>query len=284
MSTETNLAQTVQQALAKQIKRSEKQIRSLTRAVSKVDDAEDLQVKGTLLKTYASQIDAHQTAVDLPDYRTDGATLHIKLDPAESVMVNAETYFHRYRRTKRGLATVEANLQQTKDDLVAQQARAAAFDPNDAAQCQALYTTLKDEGVIKAPPVKQEVVPAHPRHFYTTDHVLVEVGKNSYQNDHLTLTANKDYIWMHAGGEIAGSHVVVHSVHPSEETLRQAANLTAYYSKGRGAGHVPVDVAKVSQLRKPKGAKSGLVMIAGKWRTITVRPDPELAQKLRTDE
>ena len=284
MSTTPNLAQTVQQALTKQIKRSEKQIRSLTRAVNKVDDAEDLQVKGTLLKTYASQIEGHPQAVDLPDYRTAGKVLHIKLDPADSIMVNAETYFHRYRRTKRGLATVEANLQQAKADLTAQQARAAAFDPNDETQCATLYAALKDEGVIKAPPVKKEVVPAHPRHFYTTDHVLVEVGKNSYQNDHLTLTANKDYTWMHAGGEIAGSHVVVHSVHPSEETLKQAANLTAYYSKGRGAGHVPVDVAKVSQLRKPKGAKSGLVMIAGKWRTITVRPDPELAKKLRANE
>jgi Predicted RNA-binding protein homologous to eukaryotic snRNP len=80
--------------------------------------------------------------------------------------------------------------------------------------------------------------------------------------------------------ELAGSHVVVHSVNPSKQTLLEAANLTAYYSKGRGLKQVPVDVLKVGQLFKPKGAKSGLVMFNGKADTLTVNPDKELAQRL----
>jgi len=125
--------------------------------------------------------------------------------------------------------------------------------------------------------------PAHPRRFYTTDHVLVEVGKNSVQNDHLTLTAKKDYYWMHVS-ELAGSHVVIHSTDPSEQCLLEAASLTAYYSKGRGLKQVPVDVVRVRQLHKPKGAKPGLVMFTGKADILTVYPDGDMAKRLAEKE
>jgi len=141
------------------------------------------------------------------------------------------------------------------------------------------------EGALKTKvlPSSQPPEPAHTRSFYTTDHVLVEVGKNSLQNDHLTLTAKKDYYWMHVS-ELAGSHVVIHSTNPSEQCLLEAASLTAYYSKGRGLKQVPVDVVKVRQLHKPKGAKPGLVMFTGKADILTVYPDGEMAQRLAEKE
>jgi len=287
MSTQAELsaATEVSQAMERQLFRTNKQIEALTRAVNRVDDFTELQVKGTLLKTYASQIDGHHHYVELPDYRHPGQTLTIQLDVTKSIMANAEAYFHHYRKDKRGLQTVEANLTAAKQTLAQQQARQAAFKPLDPASVAAVKAQLIAEGALKTKVLHSSKLPepAHPRRFYTSDHVLVEVGKNSDQNDHLTLTARKDYYWMHVS-ELAGSHVVIHSNHPSEQTLTEAAVLTAYYSKGRKYPRVPVDVLKVSQLHKPKGAKSGLVTFTGKADTITVRPDAELVKKLRTED
>lgn len=276
----------VTNGLAHQIHHTQKQIESLNKAIAHIPDATDLQVMGTLLKTYASQIDGHHHFVELPDYRQPETTLTIKLDVTKSIMANAEDYFHRYHKSKRGLDTVLNNRTNAEQTLQRQLARQAAFDPTDEQQVADLKAALIAESVLhthvlhssKAP------TPAHPRRFYTHDHVLVEVGKNSQQNDHLTLTARKDYYWMHAGGEIPGSHVVIHSNHPSEQTLQEAAVLTAYYSKGRKMNRVPVDCLKVGQMRKPKGAKSGLVTFSGPARTITVIPDPQLAKELRAPE
>ncbi|ALO03172.1 NFACT family protein [Lactiplantibacillus paraplantarum] len=283
ITTDVDLVQT---GLAHLIHHTRKQIESLTKALEHLPDASDLQVKGTLLKTYASQIDGHHHFVELPDYQHLGQQLSIKLDIKKSIMENAEDYFHRYRKSKRGQATVQQNLANAQAALQHQLATQAAFDPDNPQAVATLKQTLIATGAIhthvlhssKAP------TPAHPRRFYTHDHVLVEVGKNSRQNDHLTLTARKDYYWMHAGGEIPGSHVVIHSNHPSEQTLQEAAVLTAYYSKGRDLNRVPVDVLTVGQMRKPKGAKAGLVTFSGPARTITVVPDAALATELRDQE
>lgn len=273
----------VQTGLVHQIHHTKKQIESLTKAIDHMPNADELQVKGTLLKTYASQIDGHHHFVELPDYRQPETKLTIKLDVTKTIMANAEDYFRRYRKSKRGLNTVLRNREDAEQTLQQQLARQAAFDPTDDQQVTTLKQTLIAEGAIHTRVLHSSKAPepAHPRRFYTHDHVLVEVGKNSHQNDHLTLTARKDYYWMHAGGEIPGSHVVIHSNHPSERTLQEAAVLTAYYSKGRKMGRVPVDCLKVGQMRKPKGAKSGLVTFSGPARTITVVPDAQLVAALR---
>lgn len=281
MSSEKSTAAKVVEAMKWQIVHTQKQIKSLNRAITQIGDVDVLKTKGTLLKTYAKDVDLQKGYVVLPDYRKNGQQLTIYLDVTQSVMDNAEKYFHQYHRDKRGLETIQHNLDQANEDLKKQEQRQEDFDSENKELVQLVKQQLIDEGALKTKVLHSSKAPepAHPRRFYTTDNVLVEVGKNSAQNDHLTLTANKDYYWMHVS-ELAGSHVVIHSANPSELTLLQAANLTAYYSKGRGLKQVPVDVLKVRQLFKPKGAKSGLVEFTGHAKTLTVTPDGSLAKKL----
>lgn len=273
----------IQQALAYQIKHTQKQIQALTRATQQVQDAESFKVQGTLLQMHAQDIQGQPQVVELADYRDSQHIYIIQLDPKKSIQANAQAYFRLYQKEKRGQAIVQQRLATARVTLQKQQARQAAFKPDDTTQVARLKQQLITEGALKTQVLHSSKAPepAHPRRFYTSEHVLVEVGKNSVQNDQLTLTAQPDYYWMHAGGEIPGSHVVIHSRQPSELTLTQAAMLTAYYSKGRDAKQVPVDVLKVSQLYKPKGAKPGLVYFTGQARTITVTPDAALVQQLK---
>lgn len=282
-STTATRAAQVQHALAHQITYTQKKIRALTRAVAKVDDFAELQVAGTLLKTYASQIHGRPATVSLPDYRAQGKEFGIRLDPSKSVMANAENYFHRYRKAKRGLDTVEGNLHAAEAELAREQQQLNDFNPEDAAAVDQLYAQLRAADIIKVHAPKRAVVPAHPHRFYTSDGVLVEVGKNSRQNDELTLTARKDYYWMHVR-DLPGSHVVIHSANPSQQTLTEAAILTAYYSKARGNRHVPVDLLRVSQMSKPKGAKPGLVTFSGKAQTIAADAEADLVDRIRQED
>lgn len=284
MQSESSISDQVTEAMNFQIHHTKKQIESLHKALKRVSDASDLQIKGILLKTYVKKIKPKSSSVTLTDYR-NGQKLIIRLDPTKSVMQNADNYFHRYHREKHGLETIQTNLVKSQQDLQNQLKRQQDFNDQDPEMIQRIRQQLITEGALKTHVLHSSKAPepAHPRRFYTTDHVLVEVGKNSVQNDHLTLTAKKDYYWMHVS-ELAGSHVVIHSIAPSKQTLLEAASLAAYYSKGRGLKNVPVDVLKVSQLHKPKGAKAGLVTFTGKSDTLSVYPDGEMAKRLAEKE
>ncbi|MGR6008353.1 NFACT RNA binding domain-containing protein [Bacillus cereus] len=80
------------------------------------------------------------------------------------------------------------------------------------------------------------------------------VGKNNKQNDYLTTKfARRDEIWLHTK-DIPGSHVVIRSLEPAEETLLEAAKIAAYYSKAKESSSVPVDFTKNTPCEKPSGA------------------------------
>ncbi|MGM9976821.1 MAG: hypothetical protein ACI32G_07865, partial [Bulleidia sp.] len=80
-------------------------------------------------------------------------------------------------------------------------------------------------------------------------------------------------IWMHAK-DYHGSHVVIHTDHPDEDTIRIAAMTAAWFSKGRMSSSVPVNWCPVKNLKKIPGAKPGMVQL-GSYRTIYIDPDED---------
>ena len=100
------------------------------------------------------------------------------------------------------------------------------------------------------------------------------VGKNNLQNDHLTMRLARAHdMWFHAK-EIHGAHVIVRR-RPNEElpdeTLHAAALLAAYYSQAQMSSNVAVDYTEARNVRKPRGARPGMV-IYGSHKTIWVTP------------
>lgn len=103
----------------------------------------------------------------------------------------------------------------------------------------------------------------------------VLVGRGSDENDDLTFNVAEPHdIWMHVGGGTPGSHVVVRNPSKGEvpkAVLQTAAEITAWYSKSRGAANVEVDYCKAGAVTKPRGAPAGLVEIENE-KTIRVSP------------
>ena len=117
--------------------------------------------------------------------------------------------------------------------------------------------------------------------FVSSDGIAIFVGKNNRQNDALTLqSARSENIWLHAKN-MPGSHVIVDfEGEPPEQTLREAANLAAFYSQSRSSAGVPVDYTPRKYVKKPSGARPGMVIYSTN-RTLYVTPDTAMIQQLR---
>ena len=126
---------------------------------------------------------------------------------------------------------------------------------------------------------------AKPMRFESTDGYPIYVGRNNRQNDELTTKlARKDDLWLHAQ-KLHGCHVVIPcaGVTPPDDTITQAAQLAALYSQGGQGQNVAVDVTPVKFVKKPAGAKPGMVVYY-QYRTVYVTPDPGLPERLRAGE
>ena len=103
--------------------------------------------------------------------------------------------------------------------------------------------------------------------------MTVLVGRNNKENDILTLkTASSKDTWFHTK-DIPGSHVILQNggAELDEETIFATAAIAAYHSKGRTSENVPVDYVQVKNIKKPSGAKPGMVIFTGN-RTVWVNP------------
>jgi predicted ribosome quality control (RQC) complex YloA/Tae2 family protein len=124
----------------------------------------------------------------------------------------------------------------------------------------------------KRPEVMGKLVPYR---FRTLEGWDVLIGRSSEGNDHLTLhMARPEDYWFHAHG-CPGSHVVLRRGkgvnEPSKSTLEEVASWAAFHSKARTAGKVPVIYTQKKYVRKPRGAKAGLVYLE-REKMLMVRP------------
>ncbi len=123
----------------------------------------------------------------------------------------------------------------------------------------------------KSDKINKKKKTSKPHHFKSSDGIDIYVGKNNLQNDYLSLKfANKNYLWLHTK-DIPGSHVIIAEYEIPDKTLEEAAIIAAYYSKAKNSSKVPVDYTKVKELKKPNGAKPGMVIYHTN-KTVIVEP------------
>ena len=137
---------------------------------------------------------------------------------------------------------------------------------------------MRMAGLIKSLPDKRAKKKNDNFEFREFEHggFKILVGKNNRQNDYLTLNvADKDDIWLHTKN-IPGSHVIIvcGTKEPEEQTLYFAAQLAAFHSKAQNSTNVAVDYTKAKFVKKPSGAKPGMV-IYSKNKTLFVSPLPK---------
>lgn len=263
--------------------RNEQKIEKLQHTLKEADDAEILRQKGELLTTFLYQVPKGATSVTLNNYYDNDQPLTIDLNPAHSPNVNAQKYFQRYQKLKKGAKIVQEQIEQTISEnhyiesVIDQLERATPMD------IAVIEEELVSQGYLKPKDKKRKMKQkSQPLIFISSHGHRILVGRNNLQNDQLTLKmAQKNHYWFHAKN-IPGSHVILETAQPTDEEVTEAATLAAYYSKYRHSAQVPVDVIQVKHIRKPNGAKPGFVVYEGQ-RTVLVTPTKEAVEAMVHD-
>lgn len=250
-----------------------------------------LKRQGDLVTANLYQLEKGMSKVKVVDYYDEACpeveiTLDVRLTPQQ----NAQRFFKQYNKAKTAeemltqqLARGRADLEYLESVLVA---LGEAESERDLAE---LREELTQTGILSArqsrnKKTRAKPVSAKPFHYRTSDGFDVFAGKNNLQNDLLTLkTAFKSDIWFHTQ-KIHGSHVILvtDGREPSDIAMTEAAMIAALHSKARHSSMVPVDYTPVRQVKKPAGAKPGMV-IYHVYQTAYVTPDETALEKLRVE-
>lgn len=248
---------------------------------------DEWRILGELLTTYGSQIPKGSKSARLPNhYEPSNPEIDIPLDPALSVWENAQHYFKKYQKAKKGQLAIGAQIEKTKESLAYLESLEAmllnAADPADLKLIQEEWDQAGEEHPKRKTQTKKREAPAEPRQFQTPAGHLLLVGRNNLQNDRLTFKIADPSDWWFHTQKIPGSHVILRpkpGVLVDDETLNFACQLAVYYSKARESTKVPVDYTQRKYVKKPPGAKPGFV-IYDNYKTAIITPDRGLLKDL----
>ncbi|OFR43174.1 Rqc2 family fibronectin-binding protein PavA [Streptococcus sp. HMSC062H02] len=239
------------------------------------DNAEEFRQKGELLTTFLHQVPNDQDQVTLDNYYTN-QPITIALDKALTPSQNAQRYFKRYQKLKEAVKYLTELIEETKATILYLESVETVLNQAGLEEIAEIREELIQTGFIRRRQREKIQKRKKPEQYLASDgKTIIYVGRNNLQNEELTFKmARKEELWFHAK-DIPGSHVVISgNLNPSDEVKTDAAELAAYFSKGRLSNLVQVDMIEVKKLNKPTGGKPGFVTYTGQ-KTLRVTPDPE---------
>jgi predicted ribosome quality control (RQC) complex YloA/Tae2 family protein len=272
------LRRLIKTSLERCAKKADKQAREMRDA----EQRDQFRAMGDLITANIYDIKKGMTTFKAADYANPGEVVEIELDAQLSPGENAQRYFKKYAKAKRAHAALSEQIKQNTADINYLLSVQNALDNAESeAETEEIREELVESGYSKT---KQSAKGKNktsrrapnrsgPLRYSSTDGFEILVGKNNRQNDEITLRlAEPNDIWLHTK-EIPGSHVIVRAVgrSVSDEAINQAAEIAAYYSKARESSLVPVDYTLKRNVKKPGGAKPGMVIYV-KNKTAYVNP------------
>lgn len=245
--------------------------------LKKCENREKLRIYGELLKANLYRIKAGSAFFEAENYYDNMNIIKIPLDPALSPQKNAAKYFKDYKKTYTAEQKLTALTEKDREEIVYFDSVLDSISRSESiSDITEIRDELADAGYIKRSAQKRSKQSAALKFKeYTADEgYKILVGRNNRENDYLTtVLAGKNDLWFHTKN-IPGSHVIVFSggAEVSEDTVVKAARLAAENSKGAGSSNVPVDYTQIKYVKKPSGAKPGMVIYKTN-KTVYVTPD-----------
>lgn len=257
--------------------RTEKKLALRLDEIKACENRDTLRIYGELLKANLYNIENGSSFAEVQNYYDENLSkIRIPLNPALSPSKNAEKYFKDYKKTYTAEQTLTALTEIDRQEL-------AYFDSvlDSISRCSTLSELgeirqeLTEAGYIKRTSFPKKAKPTQNnfKEYQSREGYRILVGKNNMQNDYITThLASKNDLWFHVKN-IPGSHVVVFSQgnDVSDETVFQAALLAARNSKAADSAQVPVDYTVIKNVKKPSGAKPGMVIYTTN-KTVFINP------------
>jgi len=264
-----NIADDLFKIVKRQIKHYETKLVKLN---DSLNDALNLQAdkdNGDLLYIYPNLNEKGLKELEIEDY--EGNLKKVKLDPKLSVKDNANKYYSYYQKKRKGKVYIEEQIAIANNELEYFNSLFEQLSIANYSDAIDIKDELSKYGYLKKKNNKQNKKKKINLYQVKVDNYTITFGKNNLQNDYLTFDYSKpNYTWFHAKG-YHGSHVVIDSNELNEKVIRVAANIAAYYSKGRYSSSVPVDYCLIKDVKKIKGYKPGFVSFKN-YKTIYIDP------------
>lgn len=262
-------------------------IQKLKEELYYAENADIYKIKGELLIA-----NLHMLAKGMPEtkvinyYEPDAPEITIKMDVRRSPSENAQAYFKRYNKLKKALTEVKHQIAEAKHEIDYLENVMTAIETSvDVSNLDNIRDELVEQGYLKKRPqkrgkkTKKRITPLE---YRSSQGYRILVGRNNTENDYLTCKyASNSDTWLHTK-IIPGSHVVIRAEGQEVpyETLEEAAMIAAWHSKARDSENVPVDFTLIRNVKKPNGAKPGMVIYTTN-QTLYVTPDEsEIVKRL----
>jgi len=239
-------------------------------------DSDIWRIKGDVIISNQHQIKRGDASHSGYSYELD-KDVEIELDRLLNPIQNANKYYIKYKKQKTAVAFIDKQMSITKDQIVYLDEIVNQINSTHSlSDLVEIQDELSSNGFL--PRKKAEAKKNKPNFDTYIDElgISILVGKNNIQNNYLTHKfAKKDWWWFHVKNQ-TGSHVIVCTTDElKESTIRRAANFSAYYSKSRLSGSVPVDYTRIKNIKKVPGILGSFVTYTDQ-KTIYIDPDPEI--------
>jgi len=288
------LRRSVERAFQKEAKSLDRKLAKLEAELEEARAASRLEREGELLKSVLPRVKRGDTEVVATDFES-GEAVAIALDPKLTPAENLQRLFKRYHKAVRSLTKAgsrHAELRASRDALEALIDRFRSIEASPDAGPEALEEFAAQGAIRKlidkfapraaerrsAPKERKlgkHAVPDRlmPRRYRTAGDLEIWVGRSAAGNDHLSVRlARGSDLFFHLDGA-PGSHVVLRTEgrgDPPSEAVLDACELAVHFSKFKNASRADVHAVPIANVRKPKGAKPGLVTVHG-GKTIHLR-------------
>ena len=267
--------------------RTARKIAHQEQELAATQDRERLRELGDILTSNLYQMERGMARLRTVDfYDPEGKEVDIQLDPLLTPQQNAAKYYKEYNKAKTAEVMLTQQLEKNRREL---DYLNSVLDTIPLAEGEKdlgeIRQELTDTGYLRRPSKargREKRVVSKPMEFRSSSGLRISVGKNNTQNDLLTCKqAFKSDIWFHTQ-KIHGSHVILWTEgrEPDLQSVQEAACLAAWFSQARDSSKVPVDYTPVKYVKKPGGARPGMVIYTT-YETAWVTPDGELAKRLR---
>lgn len=283
---------TVLKLILSTLKKYTKRLENINKKLEDCSDMDKFKLYGELITANLYRIENKNVSqIKLENYYDNNNLITVKLDPTYTPAVNAKRFFKKYNKLKNALEIVGTQKEETVKEL--NYIESIVYELEVATTIEEIsdifeeisenvifktqtdkYKNKKATKIKKSSLTKNKLVNFNPIK-YTVDGFTLLVGRNNKENDYLTLKyARKNDLWFHTK-DIHGSHAILvlnnDSSSPSDEVLMKCAEITAFHSKAKLSSNVPVDFCEVRFVKKPNGAKPGMVIYSNNS-TLYVNP------------
>lgn len=244
---------------------------------------DEFRLRGDLITANLYRMKSGEKVLHAENYYEDGCPIiDIPLDLLLSPQQNAAKNYKQYNKLKTAEFHLREQIEKAENERAYLESVLQELSQAETEQeFNEIRRELQETNYIRKSSGKKELKRAFsPRTFKTSSGLEVLVGRSNVQNDQLTKKADKRDYWFHTQ-HIHGSHVILRcaGLTPSDDDLREAAMLASYFSQAKESSSVPVDYCPVKFVKKPAGARPGMVTYDN-YRTLYVTPEEGLVKKL----